>query len=175
MAVNNLRDLLIEELKDVYHAEKQITKAMPKMIKTANSDVLREALEEHLETTNKQITRIEDIFQELDTPAKAKKCVAMEGLIEEGKEHMEEIEDPDTRDAAIIASAQKIEHYEISAYGTLRAHAKLLGLDDIVDTLQETIDEEAEADEKLSQIAESEINVNAMKEGETEEEEAEEE
>ena len=159
---NNLQELLVEELRDIYHAEGQLIKALPKMIKAAQSERLKEALERHLEETEEQIERLERAFSSLGEPAKGKKCRAMEGLIEEAKEIMEEHSQSDVLDAALICAAQKVEHYEIATYGTLCTWADLLGLDEVSELLKETLDEEKSADENLSEIAESEINAEAV-------------
>lgn len=161
MPAQTLQDLLIETLRDTYNAEKQLVKALPKMAKGAHSEELRAAFEEHLEVTRGQVTRLEEVFSELGAPARGKQCVAMEGLIEEGKELMEEDHDPEVRDAGLIAAAQKVEHYEIAAYGTVRTWAEMLGYSRAAQLLQESLDEESEADEKLSQLAMSSVNVEA--------------
>jgi len=158
MKLESLHDLLADELKDLYNAETQLTKALPKMAKAVASDELRTAIEGHLQETEKQVERLENIFQQLEMPAKGKKCKAMAGLIEEGKEIMAMDGEDAVRDAAIIGAAQKVEHYEIAGYGTARTHAQLLGLDEIANLLQETLDEEAAANEKLNEIAQ---NINA--------------
>lgn len=161
MAAQTLEDLLVETLRDTYNAEKQLVKALPKMAKTANSDELRAAFEEHLEVTRKQVTRLEKVFNELGVGVRGKHCVAMEGLIEEGKELMEEDHDPEVLDAGLIAAAQKVEHYEIAAYGTVRTWAEMLGYTRAAQLLEESLNEEAEADEKLSQLAMTTVNVEA--------------
>ena len=161
MAAHTLEDLLIETLRDTYNAEKQLVKALPKMAKAANSDELRAAFEEHLEVTRGQVTRLEKVFKELGVAVRGKHCVAMEGLIEEGKELMEEDHDPDVLDAGLIAAAQKVEHYEIAAYGTVRTWAEMLGHSKAASLLKESLDEEAETDERLSQLAMSTVNVEA--------------
>lgn len=158
MKMESLHDLLTDELKDLYNAEVQLTKALPKMAKAAASDELRTAIENHLQETEGQIERLEKIFKELDANPKGKRCKAMAGLIEEGKEIMQMDGDEAVLDAAMIGAAQKVEHYEIAGYGTARTHAQLLGLDEIANLLQETLDEEAAADEKLTEIAQ---NINA--------------
>jgi ferritin-like metal-binding protein YciE len=161
MANDTLQDLLVETLRDTYNAEKQLVKALPKMAKAATSDELQAAFTDHLEVTRQQVTRLEQVFQELDVPVRGKHCVAMEGLIEEGKEIMEEDHDPDVMDAGIIAAAQKVEHYEIAAYGTLRTWAEMLGFTRAAALLQQSLDEESDADEKLSQLAMTQVNVRA--------------
>jgi ferritin-like metal-binding protein YciE len=171
MASETLQDLLIETLRDTYNAEKQIVKALPRMAKAANSDELRAAFEEHLEVTKEQVTRLEQVFKELGVPVRGKHCVAMEGLIEEGKEVMEEDHDPEVLDAGLIAAAQKIEHYEIAAYGTVRTWAEMLGLTSAAQLLQQTLDEEAETDEKLTQLAMTTVNVEAQEGSDEDEDE----
>jgi ferritin-like metal-binding protein YciE len=172
MKMNTLKDLYLDELKDIYDAEQQIVKALPKMAKKANSEELRAALEQHLDQTQTQIERLEQIFEELGEKAKGEKCLATKGLIEEATKMMEDAEDDDTRDAAIIGSAQKVEHYEIATYGTLRTYAELLGFDEQAELLQETLDEEKETDENLTELAVSCINIEANEEDEEEEEES---
>jgi ferritin-like metal-binding protein YciE len=167
MAAENLKELFIEELKDIYDAEKQLVKALPKMAKAAESDDLRTAFEEHLEITRMQVGRLEEVFKLLGMAARGKTCEGMKGLIEEGQEAMEELEGS-TLDAALIASAQKVEHYEIATYGTLATFAEVLEMQEAKDLLGQTLEEEKEADEKLTGIA-GQINFEA----ETEEEEEE--
>jgi ferritin-like metal-binding protein YciE len=160
MSLDSLQDLFVEELKDIYNAENQLTKALPKMAKAAASDELRMGFEEHLKETEKQIERLEQIFEELEMTPKGKKCKAMQGLIEEGSEIIGEDGEDAVKDAALIAAAQKVEHYEIASYGTLRTYAELLGMDDAAELLQETLDEEAATDKKLTELAQS-INTEA--------------
>jgi ferritin-like metal-binding protein YciE len=169
-----MQDLFNEELEDLYDAEKQIVKALPKVAEAVASEDLRNALEEHLEQTKQHVTRLEQVFQSVGREAKAKKCEGMKGLLEEGENVISELDQSPVRDAALIAAAQKVEHYEISGYGTLRTFAQLLGHEDAVELLEETLEEEKEADEKLTDIAESEINIEAAEgeEGEGEEETA---
>ncbi|MCU1285625.1 MAG: hypothetical protein JWO13_1975 [Acidobacteriales bacterium] len=169
MKIESLRELFIDELKDLYSAENQIIKALPKMIKNATSDELRSAFEEHLEQTKVQVERLDQIFEDLDESPRGKKCKGMEGLLEEGKEMMEEDMEDEVLDAALIAAAQRVEHYEIAGYGTVRTYAEQLGLDDAVKLLEETLEEEKETDQKLTSIAES-VNVEAEEAGEEEEE-----
>lgn len=157
MSLNTLEDLFLDELKDIYNAEKQLTKALPKMAKNAESAELREAFENHLEETKGQIERLEEVFKFLNKTARGKKCKAMEGLTEEGKELMEEDADEAVMDAALICAAQKVEHYEIATYGTLVAWARILGYEDAVGLLEETLEQEKAADEKLTEIS-SELN-----------------
>jgi ferritin-like metal-binding protein YciE len=139
-------------MQDIYDAEKQLVKALPKMAKEASSEELREAIEEHLETTNGQVDRLERAFESLGQPVKGRSCEGMKGLISEGKEAMEEELPEPFGDIAIIAAAQKVEHYEIAAYGTARALAEKIGNDDVAELLQETLDEEKEADKKLTEV-----------------------
>lgn len=166
MKIQSLEDLFVHELRDMYSAENQLIKALPKVAKNAGSSELKEALEQHLEETKHQAERLEQIFEQLDARAKGKKCHGMEGLIEEGKELMEEDAEEPVMDAGIIAACQKVEHYEMAAYGTLRTWAQQLGHDDIAATLQEILDEEKAADEKLNQIAQSMVNQEAAVGGE---------
>jgi ferritin-like metal-binding protein YciE len=173
MKMQTLKDLYIDELKDIYDAEQQIAKALPKMAKEATNDELRAAIEGHLEQTMGQIERLEQIFQDLGEKAKGTKCEATKGLVEEAKGMMEDAADDDVRDAAIIGSAQKIEHYEIAAYGTLRTYAELLGFDEQAELLQETLDEEKETDESLTELAVTVINIDANEADEDSEEEEE--
>jgi ferritin-like metal-binding protein YciE len=175
MQMESLRDLLINELKDIYSAENQILKALPKMAKAATSEELSAAFEEHLEQTRGQVERLEQVFERLEAKAKGKKCKAMEALIEEGKELINEDADPDVLDAGLIAAAQKVEHYEMAAYGCVRTYARLLGEDEVAELLQQNLDEEGETDKKLTGLAEN-INVQANdEEAEEGEEELEEE
>jgi ferritin-like metal-binding protein YciE len=168
MALDSLHDLYVNELKDLYNAENQLLKALPKMAKAASSPELQAAFTEHLEVTRGQVERLETIFADLGVSPKGKKCVAMEGLVEEGKEVIEEDGEPAVIDAALIAAAQKVEHYEMAGYGCARTFAQLLGYDEAVTLLQETLDEEGEADKKLTELAESVINVEAEAEGDEE-------
>jgi ferritin-like metal-binding protein YciE len=161
MEMESLRDLYLEELKDVYNAEKQLLKALPRMARAATHDELRSAFEDHLNVTEEQVRRLETIFDDLGKPARGKKCVGMEGLIAEGKEMMEEDMEPEVLDAALISAAQRVEHYEIAAYGTLRTYARQLGFDNHAELLQQTLNEEGEADKLLTQIAESAVNIDA--------------
>jgi ferritin-like metal-binding protein YciE len=160
-AMNPLEELLQDELKDLYSAENQIIKALPRMAKAASSPELKRAFERHLEETRRQVERLEQIGEELEMKLTGKKCAGMEGLIAEGKELMGEIEDEDALDAGLIGAAQKVEHYEIAAYGTARTHAEMLGYRRIAKLLQQTLNEEGMTDKKLSQLAESIINVEA--------------
>lgn len=162
MGLNSLHDLFIEELRDVYNAENQITRALPSMAKAAGTPELRSAFETHLEQTKEQIERLEQIFEKLHVSPGGKKCKGMEGLLAEGKEMMAEEGDAAVIDAALIGAAQRVEHYEIAAYGCIRNYANLLGLDWAVDLLQQTLDEEEETDELLSELAEGGINMAAL-------------
>lgn len=156
-----LHDAFIDELRDAYDAEKQVTKALPKMMKAASSPELRAAFEAHLEETRGQIRRLEEVFASLDEKVRGKHCDGVAGIIEEGKSVMEEDFDDATMDACLIAAAQRVEHYEMAAYGTLVAWARVMGHTEAADLLGETLDEEKAADEKLSGLAESGINQEA--------------
>ena len=160
--MNPLEELLQDELKDLYSAENQIIKALPRMAKAASSPELKRAFERHLEETRRQVERLDAIGDELEMKMTGKKCAGMEGLIEEGKELMQEIDDEDALDAGLIGAAQKVEHYEIAAYGTARTHAEMLGYRKVAKLLQQTLNEEGMTDKKLSQLAESLINVEAV-------------
>jgi ferritin-like metal-binding protein YciE len=162
MGMETLQDLYLHELKDIYNAEKQILQALPKMAESANHNELRQAFEEHARVTEEQVRRLETIFSDLGQNPTGKKCKGMEGLIEEGKEVLEEKKaDPDVRDAALIAAAQRVEHYEIAAYGTARTYAQQLGVSNHADLLQQTLDEEGETDKLLTQLAENRVNTDA--------------
>jgi ferritin-like metal-binding protein YciE len=156
-----LHDAFLDELKDAYDAEKQLTKALPKLAKASTSPELRQAFEDHLEETNGHVEKLEQVFQSLDEKVKGKHCDGIAGIIEEGKNVMGEEFEGATLDAVLIASAQRAEHYEIAAYGTLVAWAKVMGHNDAADLLQEILDEEKAADEKLNAIAESGVNEQA--------------
>jgi ferritin-like metal-binding protein YciE len=158
MSLDSLDKLFLEELKDVYNAEKQILRALPRMAKTADSPELQQAFTKHLKETEGHVQRLERIFQELGQAARGKKCKGMEGLLEEGKEVLEEDGEPAVIDAALIASAQRVEHYEIAAYGCLRTYAQLLGYSQAEQLLQQTLKEEEAADQKLTELGESGIN-----------------
>ena len=160
---SQLMKLFEDELKDLYWAEKAITKAIPKMIKNATSQELTDALSSHLEETENQITRLEQVFESIDKKATAKKCEAMDGIIKEAGELMESCDDGAMCDAGIISAGQKVEHYEMASYGTLRQFAEILGLTEAVSLLEATLIEEKAADEKLSEIAQS-INIEAAEE-----------
>lgn len=173
--VDSLHELLVEQLKDLYDAEKRLTKAIPKLAKASTNEELVEALESHLAETEEQVSRLEQCFEHLGETAKAKPCEGMKGLIKEGDEHAkEDYESDDLRDAIIIGSAQRVEHYEIAGYGTAVAHARLLGLDEVAELLEQTLEEEKAADVKLTEIAESVVNLEAAEGGDEEEMEEEE-
>lgn len=157
-----LKDLFEAELKDIYWAEKALTKAIPKMIKNASAQELIDALQDHLHATKQQVMRCEEVFESIDVKAVAKKCEAMEGLIKEAEEIMESTDEGSVRDAGIISAAQKVEHYEIASYGTLFAFAKQLGYEEAAGLLEETLNEEKEADTTLTEIAQSTINQEAI-------------
>ena len=154
MADNSLKELYIDELKDLYNAENQLVKALPKMAKAASSDELRQGFEKHLEQTKGHVQRLEKIFQALGESPKGKTCKGMQGLIEEGSEATEEDYEGSVMDAALIGAARRVEHYEIAGYGTVRSMAETLGEDNHVSLLEETLEEEKETDEKLTELAE---------------------
>ncbi|MEO5570165.1 MAG: ferritin-like domain-containing protein [Bacteroidia bacterium] len=164
MESSQLMQLFVDELKDIYWAEKALTKAIPKMIKNATSEDLVEALENHLIETDGHVARVEQVFEILGKKASAKKCEAMAGLIKEGEEIMEECEDGAMCDAGIISAGQKVEHYEIASYGTLRQFAETLGLAEVVSLLAQTLEEEKAADVKLTVVAVSAVNIQASEE-----------
>jgi ferritin-like metal-binding protein YciE len=159
---NSLHKLFLDELADIHYAEIQITKALPKMAKAAENDELREAFENHLQETETHISRIEEIFELLDEKPRKKKCDGMDGIIDEGKEMLSDNKGSAALDAALIAAAQKVEHYEIASYGCLATWAKLMDHEDVAKILHETLDEEKAADEKLTELAESLANVEAV-------------
>jgi ferritin-like metal-binding protein YciE len=161
MPVKTMEDLFVETLKDIYYAEKHILKALPAMVKKAGAKQLKDALETHRKETESQVDRLEQVFKLFDVSPRGKKCEAIEGIIAEAKAHMEDIEDPEVLDAGMIGSAQAVEHYEITRYGTLIAWAKQLGRDDAIRLLQTNLDEEKHADELLSEIAEATVNQEA--------------
>jgi ferritin-like metal-binding protein YciE len=161
MELGSLRDLFVEELKDLYSAESQLVKAIPKLAKAAENEDLRHAFEQHLEKTKGHAQRIEQIFERLDKSPKGKRCVGMEGLIEEGSEMLEKDADPNTLDAALILAAQKVEHYEIASYGSVCAYAETLGERQAFDLLTQTLEEEKQADETLTGLAQGIVNVQA--------------
>jgi len=162
MEMQDLEDLFVDQLRDLYNAEKQLVKALPKMAKKASDEELKQAFSTHLEETKGRVERLEQIFDQLGKRASGKTCKAMKGLVEEGQEAMEEDAEPEVLDAALIAAAQRVEHYEIAGYGTVRAYAKLLGNSEAAKLLQQTLDEEGETDKKLTKLAESTINVEAQ-------------
>jgi ferritin-like metal-binding protein YciE len=162
MPIKTTRELMLDELRDIYHAEKQLVRALPKMAKAAKADKLRQAFEHHLEETKGQVERLDQVFQQLDARSSGKRCEAMEGLIEEAKEAMEEIKTPEVLDAALIVGAQKVEHYEIAAYGSACALAEALGQNEVKQLLEQTLEEEKAADQKLNKLALSEINKTAL-------------
>lgn len=169
---SQLEKFFHDELKDIYWAEKHLTKALPKMQKAATTDQLQQAIEEHTAQTEEHVARLEQVFELLGKKAQAKKCDAMEGLVKEGESVVGDTEDGSmTRDVGIIVSSQKVEHYEIAAYGGLVQLAKTMGQDEIAGILEQTLQEEKEADELLTQIAENDINWEAAKEDESEDEE----
>jgi ferritin-like metal-binding protein YciE len=153
-----LDDLFLATLKDVYYAEKQILRALPKMAKAAESDELRQAFETHRDETQEQVQRLEQVFEILGKRASGKTCEAIQGIIEEGKEIMDDFADSEALDAGLIAAGQAVEHYEISRYGTLRSWAQELGLEDAVPLLEQTLEEEKKTDELLTQLAEARVN-----------------
>jgi ferritin-like metal-binding protein YciE len=162
MELNTLQDLFLDTLKDTYDAEHQITKALPKMAKAAHNPELKKGFEQHLSQTEQHIKRLEQVFDGMGKKATRKTCVGMKGLIEEGSELIKEDTEPEVLDAGLIAAAQKVEHYEISAYGTLSAYANLLGDSKSAKLFQQTLDEEKQTDQKLSKLAESSVNVQAV-------------
>ena len=170
MGAKSLQELFVEELRDAYDGEKRLTKALPRMAKAAESEELQAAFTNHLRETERQIQRLEQVFRTIGEPVRAKKCDGLMGIIEEGKSAMEELEGS-VRDAALIAGAQRAEHYEIAAYGTLAYFAELLGNEKAKNLLGQTLDEEKAADEKLSMIAKSKVNRQALMETGMEDEE----
>ena len=157
-ATKSLEDLFVNLLKDIYYAEKQILKALPKMAKKADSDELRQAFEQHLQETQGQVERLEQVFALCDLKPTAKSCPAIKGILEEGEEDMKEAKDPDVLDAGMIADAQAVEHYEIARYGTMIAWAKQLGMKDAASLLEETLEQEYNADRTLTELAEGSLN-----------------
>ena len=166
MKLDTLKTLYSNELRDLYNAENQLVKALPKMAKAASSEELQDAFEKHLEQTKTHVERLEEVFEELGEKPKSKTCKAMKGLIEEGSEILHEDGDESVIDAGIIVAAQKVEHYEIAAYGSVRTFAQLLGKDRSADLLQTTLDEESEANELLNKLAEYIVNPEALMEPE---------
>jgi ferritin-like metal-binding protein YciE len=167
--LSSLDDLLVHELQDIYNAESQILKALPKMVKAANDPELKNAFEEHRRQTEGQVTRLDQVFRLLGVPAKGRKCEGMAGLLEEGKKTMEQEAEPSVLDAALIAAAQKVEHYEIAAYGCVCTYAEMLGYDQVHELLGQNLDEEETTDQRLTALAESVINPEAGAESEEEE------
>jgi len=161
MAMDNLKDLFVHFVRDMYYAEKQVLKTLPKMARKADSDALRKAFEDHREETEEQIENLEKVFDILGLKARGVTCEAIQGILDEGKEIMEEAGDKDTCDAGMIAAAQAVEHYEMTRYGTMVAWAKRLGMDEAADLLQKNLDQEYAADAKLSELAEGGINKQA--------------
>jgi ferritin-like metal-binding protein YciE len=166
MKLDTLKTLYVNELRDLYNAENQLIKALPKMAKAASSEELKEAFEKHLEQTKTHVERLEEVFEDLDEKPTGKTCRAMKGLIEEGSEILEEDGEESVLDAGIIVAAQKVEHYEIASYGSVRTFAELLGKDKSAQLLQTTLEEESEANEKLNELAEGIVNPEALMETE---------
>jgi ferritin-like metal-binding protein YciE len=162
MKIKDLHSLFVHELKDLYSAEKQLNKAIPKMAKACSHDELRQAFENHFHETETQIKRLDEIFENLQVAPRGEKCTAMEGLIQEGKKMLEEGVEPHVLDAALICAAQRIEHYEIACYGCARALAEQLGMNDLAQELQTTLEEEKKTNERLNQLALSHVNEEAM-------------
>jgi len=160
--LNSLQDLLLEQLQDLYDAEQQLTEALPKMAQAAQNSQLKQAFTSHLTETQGHVKRLEQVFQMVGKKASRKTCKAMKGLVEEGSEAIKENAEPEVKDAALIAAGNRVEHYEIAGYGTVRTFADQLGFSDAAQLLQQTLDEEAAADQKLTQIAESRVNRQAQ-------------
>jgi ferritin-like metal-binding protein YciE len=160
MQKSSLKELYVEELRDIYDAENQLVKALPEMAQAATSEELRSGFEDHLEQTKEHVRRLEQVLNEMGEKAKGKKCKGMQGLVSEGKEIIDEDFEDDVRDAALISAAQRVEHYEIAAYGTVRTYAEILGEQNAVSLLEKTLEEEKETDQKLTELAEG-INVEA--------------
>ena len=161
LKLNSLRDLLVEELRDLYNAETQLVDALPKMAEAATSHELKSAFEHHLEETREHVSRLENTFQQINEESSGETCEAMKGLIKEGEILLKAEGDPDVRDAGLIGAAQRVEHYEMAGYGTARSLARRLGENQVAESLQQTLNEEAEANKKLTTIAESRVNVSA--------------
>ncbi len=161
LKLDSLRDLLIEELRDLYNAETQLVDALPKMAEAATSRELKSAFEQHLEQTHGHVSRLENVFQQIGEKSSGETCEAMKGLVKEGEILVKAEGDPDVRDAGLIGAAQRVEHYEMAGYGTARSLARRLGENEVAETLQQTLNEEAEANKKLTSIAESQVNVSA--------------
>jgi len=162
MKIDGLEQLMVEELKDLYSAEQQITEALPKMVDEAQTSELRQAFEHHLKQTKGHVQRLEDVFDELNVSDRQKKCKGMEALIQEGEEMMKQAADANTRDAALISAAQRVEHYEMAGYGTVISYAQKLDHNTVAEHLQQTLNEEKQTDLALSLIAESHVNADAM-------------
>jgi len=162
MEAKTLRELYVDELKDIHNAENQILQALPKMVQAATAPNLKKGFQDHLEQSRGHVQRLEQIFKDLGEQPGGKKCKGMEGLLKEGQEVMTELTDPEVKDAALISAAQRVEHYEMAAYGTVRTYAKTLGEKGAAQVLQQTLDEEGETDKKLTRLAEHGINVKAM-------------
>ena len=172
MELDSLKNLYIEELKDLYSAEKQLVKALPKMVKAAKHPALKQGFADHLEQTKGHVERLEQVCEMLGVSPRGKKCAGMEGLIKEAQELIEEKPEPDVLDAGLISKAQHVEHYEMAGYGTVRTYAHQLGFEDQKELLQETLDEEGETDKKLTELAVTSVNIDAENQfGEEEEEE----
>jgi ferritin-like metal-binding protein YciE len=163
LKLDSVKELLIAELRDLHNAEEQLVEALPKLAEAASSTELRNAFNHHLEETRKHVTRLDEIFERLGEKASGETCQAMKGLVKEGEEFIHAKGQPDVRDAGLIGAAQRVEHYEMAGYGTARTLAKRLGLNDIADTLQKTLEEERAADEKLTNVAESDVNLTAAR------------
>jgi len=161
LKLDSLRDLLIEELRDLYNAETQLVDALPKMAEAASSHELKSAFEHHLEETRRHVSRLDSIFKQIDEKSSGETCEAMKGLVKEGEIFIKAEGDPDVRDAGLIGAAQRVEHYEMAGYGTVRALARRLGDNQMAEILQQTLNEEGEANKKLTSIAESQVNVAA--------------
>jgi ferritin-like metal-binding protein YciE len=174
MSLATLHDLMVHELKDLYSAERQLVRALPRMSKNATSDELRTAIDDHLAETEEQVTRIEQILESFGETVGRKKCEGMEGLIEEGKSLLEEDADPEVLDAGIIVAAQKVEHYEIAAYGAVCEYARMMGHTDALQLLELTLEEEKKADQRLNQLAEGGINALAERDSNAQSEDEEE-
>ena len=162
MPIKTAHDLFVDQLRDLYHAEKQLVRALPRMAKAASSDKLKQAFETHLEETKGQVERLEQVFEELNARTRGKRCEAMEGLIEEAKEIMEEVEAPEVRDAGLVVAAQKVEHYEIAGYGSAHAFAEGMGQSKVAELLAQTLEEEKKTDERLNKLAISDVNKRAL-------------
>lgn len=161
MALRNLRDLYVDELKDLYNAEQQLLKALPKMAKAASSPELKNTLSDHLQVTQEQVRRLDGIFRQLGMAPRGKKCKGMQGIVEESDNFLSEKAGPAVRDAGLISEAQRVEHYEMAGYGTVRTYAQMLGFNDAANSLQLTLTEEEQANHRLTQIAENIINPKA--------------